>query len=149
MAHFLETCVRFNEVLVAVHDAMFSLKIKKKERDALFTAQNLYILQLMHDVRDLFTEKCLSRVDKSSQLVSSVYQIATQTADSISNRVTPKAEDFLVGLFFDNNGNLTVNVKIEEENHQLLLNNHSKPKRSQTRDETLALIKEGLKGLKT
>ena len=148
MAHFLEACVRFNKMLVPVYDAMFTLNIKKEERDALFTVKNLFIIQLMHDVRDVFTDKYLRKVDKSNQLVSSVFHLASQTADSISGHSTPKSDAFSRNLDIDGKGNTTATLTIGEENHQLLLNHHSKSQRFKSKEETLNNIQESLEDLK-
>ena len=44
MTHFLEACAVFNKLLVPLHDTLFSLNIRKEERDTLFTAENIYTL---------------------------------------------------------------------------------------------------------
>ena len=59
MAHFLEACVVFNNLLVPIHDTLFSLNIRKRERDILFTAENIYTLQVMCDLHQYFDDKYL------------------------------------------------------------------------------------------
>ena len=70
MAHFFEACIVFNKLLVALHDTLFSLNIKKEERDTLFTAANIYTLQVMCDLHHSFHDKYLRQVDKSTHLNS-------------------------------------------------------------------------------
>ena len=64
MVHFLEACVVFNKLLVPLHDTLFSLNIRKGERDILFTAENIYTLQVMCDLHHSFHDKYLRQVDK-------------------------------------------------------------------------------------
>ena len=48
MEYFLEACVIvFNKLLAFLHDTLFSLNIRKEERDTLFTAENIYTFQVM------------------------------------------------------------------------------------------------------
>ena len=95
MEHFLEACVVFNKLLVDLHNTLFSLNIRKEERDILFTAENMYTLQVMRDLHHSFHGKYLRQVDKSTQLVLTLYKIAQDTANGMPELATPAAEKFL------------------------------------------------------
>ena len=94
MAHFLKACVVFKKLLVPLHDTSFSLNIRKEERDILFTAENIYTLQVMCNLQHSFDDKFLWQVDKSTQLVPTVYKIAQDTANGMPELATPAAEKF-------------------------------------------------------
>ena len=148
MAHFLEACVVFEEMLVPIHDTMFSLNIRNEERDVLFTAENLYTLKIMCDIYKDFHHGYVRMVDKSSLLVSTVFKIAQETADNIESIKTPKADAFLNGLEIDNNGNLTAKIDLNGDIHTFNLNRHSKPSRTKTKEEVLNDIKKKLEEIK-
>ena len=127
MAHFLEACVVFSIFLVPLHDTLFSLNIRK-ERDTLFTAQNIYTLQATCDLHHLFHDKELQQVDQSSHLVSTEYKIAPVKANGMPELATPAAQKFL-GLETDENSNTTVVIELNGNKHSFWFNRNSKPSR--------------------
>ena len=56
MCHFMIACHRFVDILPAIHDTMFTLKVKEEERNALFTHTNLFIICLMADLKPHFND---------------------------------------------------------------------------------------------
>ena len=74
MAHFLNSCCIFDDMLAAVYDTMYTKNIRVDERDLLFSAINIYIIKLMADLQPHFAEKFLRQADKSDLLVSEVYK---------------------------------------------------------------------------
>ena len=148
IAHFLEACLVFNKLLVPIHDTLFSLNIRKEERDILFTAENIYTLQVMCDLHHSFHDKYLWQVDKSTQLVSTVYKIAQDIANGMPELATPAAEKFLESLDIDENNNMTVNIELNGNKHCFLLNKHCKTSRHRSKNEILECIKEELISLK-
>lgn len=62
MKYFLEACVIvFNKLLATLHDTLFSLNIRKEERDTLFTAENIYTFQVMCDLHNSFHNKYMGK----------------------------------------------------------------------------------------
>ena len=69
MGHFLKACSVAND---ALPDAMATCNIRQDERDSLFTAQSVYLLQLMSCLEPHFTETYLRPNDKNNLLVSEI-----------------------------------------------------------------------------
>ena len=66
----------------------------------------------MCDLYHSFHDKYLQQVDKSTQLVSTVYKIAQNTANGMRELATSAAEKFLAGLNTDKNSNMTVDFEL-------------------------------------
>ena len=64
MAHFVTACKQFTKLLPAVYNCMYSTDIKKEEGDALFTVENIFALLLMSDLKPLFKDIFLCKMDK-------------------------------------------------------------------------------------
>ena len=50
MAHFLEACKRFDELLIPVYNAMATMDLEREERDKLFQANNIVKMKLIADL---------------------------------------------------------------------------------------------------
>ena len=96
MAHFLQACLRFNELLVPVYTSMYSSDLKKEDRDALFTAENIYTMKVICGVEKAMYGAYLRAVDKSVNLVSMTYNIAHNSADKVRDVTTTEADKFLL-----------------------------------------------------
>ena len=79
-------------MLVPVHDIMFSLNIRREEKDLLFIAGNIYTLHLLSDVQDEFQNNYHHRVDKSSNFDIKIYKIANETARKMSEILIPETD---------------------------------------------------------
>ena len=79
-------------MLVPVHDIMFSLNIRREEKDLLFIAGNIYTLHLLSDVQDEFQNNYHHRVDKSSNFDTKIYKIANETARKMSEILIPETD---------------------------------------------------------
>ena len=64
MAHFVTACKQFIKLLPAAYYCMYSTDIKKEEGDALFTVENIFALLLMSDLKPLFKDIFLCKMDK-------------------------------------------------------------------------------------
>ena len=85
MAHFVTTCKQFTKFLSAVYNCMCSTDIKREERDALFTVENIFVLLLMSDLKPLFKDIFLRNMIKDVMPVSMVYRTSMGTADQIKS----------------------------------------------------------------
>ena len=102
----------------------------------------------MCDLHHSFHDKYLQKVDKSTQLVSTVCKIAQDTANGMPDLAIPAAKKFLEGLDIDENDNMTVDIKLNGNKHGFLLKRHSKSSRHRSKNEILERIKEELISLK-
>ena len=102
----------------------------------------------MGDLQHSFHDKYLKQVDKSTQLVSTVYKIVQDTANGMPELAALAAEKFLESVDIDENGNMTVNIELNGNKYCFLLNRHSKPSRHRSKNEILECIKEELISLK-
>ena len=145
MTHFLEAWVVFNKLLVPFHDTIFSLNIRKEERDTLFTAKTYTTSKLCGIYIILFI---INTCSESTQFVSTVYKISQDTANGMLELTAPAAEIFLEGLDIDKSGNMTVDIEVNGNKYSFLLNRHRKPSRHRSKNEMLECIKEELISLK-
>ena len=76
MAHFVTACKQFTKLLPDVYNCMCNTNIKKEERGALFTVENIFLLLLMSDL------KLYSKISFSLKWTR-MYQTAVDTADQI------------------------------------------------------------------
>ena len=129
MAHFTEACYSLCDMLVPIYDTMYSNSLRKEDQEKLFSSENLYVLMLLRDLHDTFSQRYLRNVDKTDVLVNTVYNTAQETAAQISTIATPYADAFLDGLSLDNNGNTEVEIKLHGNTHKLRLSNPHKPTR--------------------
>ena len=149
MAHFMEACVSFDDILIPMYDTMFTSGLRKEDRDKLFTAENIYTVKVIKDLNKAFFVKYLRKVDKTFLLVSTVYKTAQDAAIEISDIATPTADEFLDLLQLDPNGNLNVELELNSNKHKLRLSNTHKPTRGQSEVERLNKLKEKLVLIKT
>ena len=113
MAHFLTACGKFNDLLVPIYTTMYTSGLKKEDRDALFTTENIYTMKVIVGVEKTMYGHYLRQVDKSANLVSMTYRIAHSAADKVRDIATEKADKFLASLDIDDKGNLNfTEVKI-------------------------------------
>ena len=68
MAHFVTTCKHFTKLFPTVYNYIYSTDIKKEEKDAVFTVQNIFVLLLMSDLKPLFKDIFLPKMDKDVML---------------------------------------------------------------------------------
>ena len=54
MGHFLKACKVFNDMLPAVYDTMYTKGIRVDERDLLFTAENIFMVNVFADIQPNF-----------------------------------------------------------------------------------------------
>ena len=144
MAHFLDACERFDTILLAVHDTLYSVDKKKEERDALFTVENIFLIKLLKDVRGVFSVHYLRQVDKDYVLASQSYQIAEKASEAIAVMDTPTPDKLLDGLWFDEYGNLHGNVTHNEGVHTLRFSDYHKPSRTVPNESRLQTLKDNL-----
>lgn len=90
----------------------------------------------------------INTCNKSTQFVSTVYKMAQNTASGMLELTTPAAEIFLEGLDIGENGNMTVDIELNDSRYSFLLNRHSKPSRHGSKNEMLKYIKEVFISLK-
>ena len=95
MAHFLQACIRFYELLIPVYTSMYSGDLKKEERDALFTAENIYTMKVICWIEKVMYGAYLRAVDKSDNLVSMTYSITHTSANNMRDVTTTEADKFL------------------------------------------------------
>ena len=108
----LYECLLATELLPGVHDAMYSFDIKKEERDALFTVENIFIVILLSDLKPFFKDKLLRFMDKTVLLVSTVYRKADEAANDFGQVTTKKTDEFVDDIYFDDFGNLWGQLKV-------------------------------------
>ena len=149
MCHFMTACHRAVEILPACHDALFSLKVREEERNALFTHCSLYVMCLMADLKPHFKDAFLRKNDKKVVLVSSVYRSGQKFCDDLPKIVTTRADDFCAGLHFDGNNNLIAQLTINNSTHTFVLNRNSRPRRGTSQEESLNAIKAQLENVKS
>ena len=131
-------------MLPAVYDTMYTKGIRADERDLLFRAENIFIVKVLADIQPNFEKGYLRKADKSSLLVSTVYNTAKSFASSITSVKTPSADKFKDSLRLDENGNLLADTEIKDNIHTMMLNHPHKPSRYVTEEEQILKIKEGL-----
>ena len=148
MGHFLKGCKVFDNMLLAVNDTMYIKGIWADERGLLFTAENIFIVKVLADIQPNFEKDYLWKADKSSLLVSTVYNTAKLFASSIISVQKPSADKFKDSLRLDENGNLPADTEIKDNIHTMMLNHPHKPSRHVTEEQRILKIKEGLTKLK-
>ena len=114
---------------------------------SLFTADNIFLVKVLADIQPNFEKGYLRKADKSSLLVSTVYNTAKSFASSITSVKTPSADKFKDSLRLDENGNLLADTEIKDNIHTMMLNHPHKPSRHKTEEERIMKIK-GLTKLK-
>ena len=149
MAHFLEACKRFDELLIPVYNAMVTMDLKQEERDKLFQANNIFTMKLITDLQPIMLNRLQRTVDKDGYLVSETYRLAQQTANDARKLETPTADKFVESLHLDNNGNLMFTESINNSDHLLRLSDSHKPTRGKSEDQRLASVKEKMAKVKT
>ena len=110
---------------------------------SLFTA-DIFLVKVLADIQPNFEKGYLRKADKSSLLVSTVYNTAKSFASSITSVKTPSADKFKDSLRLDENGNLLADTEIKDNIHTMMLNHPHKPSRHITEEERILKIKEGL-----
>ena len=133
MAHFLEACERFDELLILVYNAMVTLDQKQEERDKLFQGNNIFTMKLITDLQPIMLNRLQHTVDKDGHLVSETYSLAQQTASDVRKLETPTTDKFVVSLHLDNNRNLMFTESINNSDHLLKLTDSHKPTRGKVR----------------
>ena len=152
MGHFLKACTTFSLSLPALYDAMATSGIRVEEREQLFTPLSIYELKVLAALEPLFFQSYLRPSDRGDLLVSEAYHLANQLSLKLSEESldTTDADHFLASLHFDDNGNLLSTVSVGDNDHTMLLNYQSRPRRGGLdNDGILDKIKEDLKGVKT
>ena len=146
MAHFLTACTVFDTNLPALYDSMSTLDIRVEEREQLFTAMSIYVLKVVASLEPVFMKTYLRASDKSNLLVSESYNIANKLAVDLQkdSLETKNADSFLESLHFDENGNLLSSVSVNENQHVILLNYQSRPRRGVDQNSVLEGIKTSL-----
>ena len=144
MAHFLDACERFDTIILAIHDTLYSADKKKEERDALFSVLNIYIVKLLKDVRGIFSAQYLRPVDRDTIMASESYNIAQNTAVAIDGMETPSADNLLDALWIDDNGNVHADVRHNDGIHTLRFSNYHKPSRAVPKESRLQQLKDEL-----
>ena len=64
MAHFLQTCKRFDKLLIRVYNAMVTMDLKQEERDKLFQANNIFTMKLIADLQPIMLNRLQRTVDE-------------------------------------------------------------------------------------
>ena len=111
MAHFLNSCKVFDDMLAAVYDTMYTRGIRVDERDLLFSAMNVYIIKVMADLQPKFEGTFLRQADKGDLLVSMVFNLSDYFAKLMEQFETLLADAFWESLKFDTNGNLLAQTR--------------------------------------
>ena len=140
MAHFLDACDRFDTIILAIHDTLYSADKKKEERDALFTVQNVFVIKLLKDVRTIFNIQYLRQADKDNMLASHNYNIAQKTDVAIEGMETPSPDKLVNALWIDDNGNIHADVQHNNSTH--------KPSRNVPKESRLQKLKDDLLEIK-
>ena len=149
MAHFLKACTLFEVNLPALYDTMYLLNnLRIEERDGLFTSTNIYLLKLLADLEKIFMKEYLRSPDTSDILASEVFTTSDSFATKVESMETPSADEFCDTLKFDQNGNLEGTLQIKGNNHNTILNRHSRQSRGRDQNLMLNDIKFKLTGLK-
>ena len=148
MAHFVVACQRFDELLIPVYNAMYTLDLKKEERDKLFQSSNIYTMKLISNLHGLMHNKLQRKCDKDDHLASETFMLAQETASNVRSVITPKADKFVQSLHFDGNGNLMFIEVLSENDHLLRLSDSHKPNRFITEQDRLDSIKNNMKKIK-
>ena len=148
MAHFVTACHKFSKLLPSVHDAMYSTDIKREERDALFTVENICVIILISDLKPFFKDGLLRAMDKTELLASTVFNKAVKAADNFKTLKTNTFDRFIEDLSFDSNGNLWGKMTLKENVHTFIFNRQSRTRRNVSTEEELENIKRKLANLK-
>ena len=148
MAHFLEASKRFDELLVPSYNAMFTMGLKKEDRDKLFQASNIFTMKLVADLHPVMHNRLQRTVDKDGHLVSETFRLAQQTAYDFRKVDTPKAKSFAESLHLDKNGNLMFTEVLNENEHTLRLSDPQKSSRGQSEEQRLTSVKARLTKIK-
>ena len=98
MAHFVSACKQFTSLLPAVYDAMYTNAIKKEERDALFTVENIFVIITLAYLKPFFKDNFLRRLDTDVLLASAVYRTSLTTTENLG---TVQADNFINDISFD------------------------------------------------
>ena len=103
----------------------------------------------MADIKPFFEKRYLRQADKTSCLVSTVYDCSRDFAEALEEIDTPFADVFVEKLQLDSNGNLLARVKTNNGSlHTLMLNHPHKTTRGVSEVQRLQKIKDNLKLLK-
>ena len=148
MAHFLDACDRFDTIILAIHDTLYSADKKKEERDALFTVQNVFVIKLLKDVRTIFNIQYLRQVDKDNMLASHSYNIAQKTDVAIEGMETPSPDKLVDALWIDDNGNIHADVQHNNSTYTLRFSDYQKPSRNVPKESRLQKLKDDLLEIK-
>ena len=111
---------------------------------SLFTAENIFLVKVLADIQPNFEKGYIRKADKSSLLVSTVYNTAKSFASSITSVKTPSADKFKDSLRLDENGNILANTEIKDNIHTMMLNHPYKPSRHITQEVRILKIKDSL-----
>ena len=149
MGHFMAACSAFTELLPAVHDTMYSCNIKKEERDALFTVDNIFIVVLLADLKPFFKDGLLRSMDKTVLLCSTVYRSTINAVSKFETVPTSKADRLIEDIYLDEaTNNLHGILHIKDNQHTFTFNRHSKGRRRVSPADELVQIKEKLTKIK-
>ena len=85
---------------------MYSTNIKKEDQDVLFTVENTFFISFMSQLKPLFKDVFLCKMDKDVIPVPMVYETAMDTADQIKSSEILKAKEFIKIISIDDYGNL-------------------------------------------
>ena len=144
MAHFLNSCKVFDDMLAAVYDTMYTRGIRVDERD-LFSAMNVYIIKVMAYLQPKFEGTFLRQ---ANLLMSMVFNLSDSFSKLMEQFETLLADAFWESLKFDTNGNLLAQTRCAGNSHTMMLNHLHKPTRHITEEERLDKVKTDLLDVK-
>ena len=98
---------------------MYSTDIKKVQWDALFTVEKIFVLLLMSDLKPLFKDTFLHKMDKDVMPVSMVYRSTMDTTDQIKSMETLKAKEFIKNISIDDYGKTREKFFLNNNEHDI------------------------------
>ena len=143
MAHFLDVCKLFNDILVSAHDTMSSMSSKVEERDHHFTDNVLYTLKVISDIPPSFVNGYSRKADTNQLLVTEVYNQAQSYAGEILTTNTSQIAWQLLPMVIYN-----VCFESMKMSTTLLWTDTQKRKRGFTLEQKLDEMNEKLEDLK-
>ena len=130
MAYLLSACSLAIDVLVSICNVLVSLDLKKEQRDYFLSPKCMFIMHILADVAVPFKKTFLKCLDSDDGTIIDTFRINMEYINHLETAIEfPKLKKFVENLQFDEYGNLSVHVTVQDNVHDINLNYTHHPSR--------------------
>ena len=113
MAYLLTACAQLVDLLLFIYDVIASAEVKKEESEVFLSRKLMIIMHLLADFQPIFQLEFLKPLDHDHGTIITAYRIIESFSNQIHDQYQPKeSENFLNNISDDNNGNISLQMKL-------------------------------------